>query len=74
MGARDNASARFTSNQILLCRGGGIGRHVGFKIQWLCGRAGSIPALGTIFRSAAMPHTDRLTLQAYQSSLTPLIP
>jgi hypothetical protein len=29
------------------CRGGEIGRHAGFKIQWLHGRAGSIPALGT---------------------------
>ena len=28
-------------------RGGEIGRHVGFKIPWPCGRAGSIPALGT---------------------------
>ena len=30
-------------------RDGETGRHAGFKIQWPRGRAGSIPALGTIF-------------------------
>ena len=30
------------------CPGGGIGRHKGLKIPRLYGRAGSIPALGTI--------------------------
>ncbi len=34
-------------NDFLSCRGGEIGRHVGFKIPWPRGRAGSIPALGT---------------------------
>jgi hypothetical protein len=29
------------------CPGGGIGRHEGLKIPWLCGRAGSSPASGT---------------------------
>ena len=32
-----------------LCPGGGIGRHTGFKIPRLNGRAGSSPAPGTIF-------------------------
>ena len=32
---------------ILLCRGGGTGRRAGFKIRFLHGSAGSIPALGT---------------------------
>mgnify|MGYP000443980956 CR=1 FL=1 len=31
------------------CPGGGIGRHKGLKIPRLNGRAGSIPAPGTIF-------------------------
>ena len=31
----------------LSCRGGGTGRRAGFKIRFLCGSAGSIPALGT---------------------------
>ena len=31
-----------------MCLGGEIGRHDGFKIRWLHGRAGSSPALGTI--------------------------
>ena len=31
------------------CRGGGTGRRAGFKIRFLHGSAGSIPALGTIF-------------------------
>lgn len=31
----------------LPCLGGGIGRRSGLKIHRLCGRAGSIPALGT---------------------------
>ena len=30
------------------CRGGGTGRRAGFKIRFLHGSAGSIPALGTI--------------------------
>ena len=29
------------------CPGGGIGRHVGLKIQWTLVRAGSSPAPGT---------------------------
>ena len=29
-----------------LCRDGGIGRHLGFKILWPYGRAGSSPARG----------------------------
>ena len=33
------------------CPGGGIGRHKGLKIPRLNGRAGSIPAPGTIFRA-----------------------
>ena len=31
-----------------MCRGGETGRHAGFKIRFLHGSAGSIPALGTI--------------------------
>jgi hypothetical protein len=31
----------------LMCRGGGTGRRAGFKIRFLHGSAGSIPALGT---------------------------
>jgi hypothetical protein len=34
-------------NRALLCRGGGTGRRAGFKIRFLHGSAGSIPALGT---------------------------
>ena len=34
-----------------LCPGGGIGRHKGLKIPRLNGRAGSIPAPGTIKNS-----------------------
>ena len=30
------------------CPDGGIGRHVGLKIQWPRGRAGSSPAPGTL--------------------------
>ena len=33
------------------CLGGEIGRHKGLKIPRLYGRAGSIPALGTIIQS-----------------------
>jgi hypothetical protein len=33
--------------RFLLCRGGGTGRRAGFKIRFLHGSAGSIPALGT---------------------------
>ena len=38
---------------ILLCRGGGTGRRAGFKIRFLHGSAGSIPALGTKLYSIA---------------------
>jgi hypothetical protein len=34
-----------------ICPDGEIGRHKGLKIPRLYGRAGSIPALGTIIRS-----------------------
>ena len=29
------------------CPGGGIGRRARFRCEWLCGRAGSSPVLGT---------------------------
>ena len=41
---------------ILLCRGGGTGRRAGFKIRFLHGSAGSIPALGTNVREAQCLH------------------
>ena len=39
---------------ILLCRGGGTGRRAGFKIRFLHGSAGSIPALGTIQKTSSL--------------------
>ena len=37
------------------CPGGGIGRRKGLKIPRLHGRAGSIPAPGTIFKNNDLP-------------------
>jgi hypothetical protein len=32
---------------MIICSGGGIGRHAGLKILWALARAGSIPAPST---------------------------
>ena len=40
-----------SNTEAILCPGGGIGRHAGLKILWLCGRAGSTPAPGTYIHS-----------------------
>ena len=57
----------------LSCRGGGTGRRAGFKIRFLCGSAGSIPALGTMreFPSRIYSHLFATFLAIFQHLTAP---
>ena len=46
------------SNYLFVSPGGGIGRRYGLKIRCPKGRAGSIPAPGTIFLTSIKPYQD----------------
>jgi hypothetical protein len=48
LGSIPGSASKFFIQYIRVCPGGGIGRRKGLKIPRPCGRAGSIPAPGTI--------------------------
>ena len=51
--------------------GGGIGRHVGLKIQWALARAGSSPAPGTENRVSVKSESDEHSLFFALNFFTP---